>query len=73
MIFLCSLFLVLIYIVSMVYIAIICDKKCVELNILTLFLIMCPVLNSLLSLYFLNKQAHYKESLERIFNGTKRN
>lgn len=62
--------LVFLYLASTAYVAIICDKRCVKLNTLTLFLVMCPILNSLLSLYFLSE--YYKESLKRMFNGIKR-
>lgn len=43
-------------------------EKRVEANLLTLVIIYCPIINTVLTIYFMNKNSDYKKSIERLFN-----
>ena len=43
-------------------------EKRVKANLLTLVIIYCPIINTVLTIYFMNKNADYKKSIEKLFN-----
>lgn len=43
-------------------------EKRVKTNLLTLVIIYCPIINTVLTIYFMNKNADYKKSIEKLFN-----
>lgn len=43
-------------------------EKHVKVNLLTLVIIYCPIINTVLTIYFMNKNADYKKSIEKLFN-----
>ena len=43
-------------------------EKRVKANLLTLVIIYCPIINTVLMIYFMNKNADYKKSIEKLFN-----
>jgi predicted permease len=43
-------------------------EKHVKVNLLTLVIIYCPIINTVLMIYFMNKNADYKKSIEKLFN-----
>ena len=43
-------------------------EKRVKANLLTLVIIYCPIINTVLTIYFMNKSADYKKSIEKLFN-----
>lgn len=43
-------------------------EKHVKTNLLTLVIIYCPIINTVLTIYFMNKNADYKKSIEKLFN-----
>lgn len=43
-------------------------EKRVKANLLTLVIIYCPIINTVLTIYFMNKNADYKKSTEKLFN-----
>lgn len=62
---LCS---ILIYLASVCYIGCRMDVKRVDVNLLTILILLCPVLNTIFALYFLHKNSDYKKSIEELFN-----
>lgn len=62
---LCS---ILIYLASVCYIDCRMDAKSVDVNLLTILILLCPVLNTIFALYFLHKNSDYKKSIEELFN-----
>lgn len=59
---------IIIYIISMCYLGIRMDAKRVEVNLLTILILLCPILNTVLALYFLHKDSDYKKSIKRLFD-----
>ena len=43
-------------------------EKRVKTNLLTLVIIYCPIINTVLTIYFMNKNADYKKSIKELFN-----
>lgn len=43
-------------------------EKRVKANLLTLVIIYCPIINTVLTIYFMNKNADYKKSIKKLFN-----
>lgn len=43
-------------------------EKRVKANLLTLVIIYCPIINTVLTIYFMNKNTDYKKSIEKLFN-----
>lgn len=43
-------------------------EKRVKANLLTLVIIYCPIINTVLTIYFMNKNVDYKKSIEKLFN-----
>lgn len=43
-------------------------EKRVKANLLTLVIIYCPIINTVPTIYFMNKNADYKKSIEKLFN-----
>lgn len=58
----------LIYLVSVCYIGYRMDVKSVDVNLLTILILLCPVLNTIFALYFLHKNSDYKKSIKKLFN-----
>lgn len=58
----------LIYFVSMGYISVRMDTKRVETNLLTILILLCPLVNTIIALYLLHKNSDYKKSIEKLFN-----
>nr|DAM10284.1 MAG TPA: hypothetical protein [Caudoviricetes sp.] len=63
-----GLFSVAIYLASCVYIGYRMDLKKVEINLLTLLIVICPLINTICALYFVHKNSDYKKSIEKLFN-----
>lgn len=61
-------FSILIYLESVYYIGCRMDAKRVDVNLLTILILLCPVLNTIFALYFLHKNSDYKKSIEELFN-----
>ena len=43
-------------------------EKRVEANLLTLVITYCPIINTLIAIYFMHKKSDYKKSIEKLFN-----
>lgn len=59
---------IIIYIISMCYLGIRMDVKKVEINLLTILILLCPLVNTVFALYFLHKNSDYKQSIKKLFN-----
>ena len=68
MLFFGGLFSIIIYLASCFYISYLMDLKNVEINLLTLFIVLCPLINTICALYFVHKNSDYKKSIEKLFN-----
>lgn len=62
------LFLVALWIISIFALGDICEKKKVPDNCLIWFLIVCPIVNTVLVIYFCYKHNDYKDSLKILFS-----
>lgn len=64
-----GLFILLIfYIFSIFYIEDRRVEKRVEANLLTLVITYCPIINTLIAIYFMHKKSDYKKSIKKLFN-----
>lgn len=63
-----GLLLFLVWLITMILLVDICETKNVEINILTMFICFCPVINTVVYIYLISKDAHYKNSLKQLFN-----
>ena len=43
-------------------------EKRVKANLLTLVITYCPIINTLIAIYFMHKNSDYKKSIEKLFN-----
>ena len=66
--FIGGLFSVIFYLISVAYIGNRMDDKRAEVNLLTILILLCPIINTILALYFLNKNSNYKQSIKRLFD-----
>lgn len=66
--FFIGIFSIIIYLISICYIGARMDAKGVEVNLLTISILLCPILNTICALYFLHKNSDYKKSIEKLFN-----
>lgn len=66
--FIGGLVCIVIYLASCCYISYLMDLKNVEINLLTLFIVLCPLINTICALYFIHKNSDYKKSIEKLFN-----
>lgn len=66
--FFIGIFSIIIYLISICYIDARMDAKGVEVNLLTISILLCPILNTICALYFLHKNSDYKKSIEKLFN-----
>lgn len=66
--FIGGLFSMIFYLISLGYIGARMDAKRVEVNLLTILILLCPILNTVLALYFLHKDSDYKKSIKRLFD-----
>lgn len=60
--------LFILYIFSIFYMEDRRVEKRVEANLLTLVIIYCPIINTVLTIYFMHKNSDYKKSIEKLFN-----
>lgn len=63
-----GLICIVIYLASCLYISYRMDLKKVEINLLTLLILLCPLINTICVLYLLHKNSDYKKSIEKLFN-----
>lgn len=63
-----SFVLLCFYIFSIFYIEDRKDQKHVETNLLILVITYCPIVNSILTIYFIHKNSDYKKSIKKLFN-----
>lgn len=66
--FFIGIFSIIIYLISIYYIGARMDAKGVEVNLLTISILLCPILNTICALYFLHKNSDYKKSIKKLFN-----
>mgnify|MGYP007099469989 CR=1 FL=1 len=66
--FFIGIFSIIIYLISICYIGARMDAKGVEVNLLTISILLCPILNTICALYFLHKNSDYKKSIKKLFN-----
>ena len=66
--FIGGLFSVIFYLISVAYIGNRMDDKRAEVNLLTILILLCPIINTIIALYFLNKNSNYKQSIKRLFD-----
>lgn len=59
---------IVIYLASCFCICYRMDLKKVEINLLTLVITYCPIINTLIAIYFMHKNSDYKKSIEKLFN-----
>lgn len=59
---------IVIYLASCFYISYRMDLKKVEINLLTLLIVICPLINTICALYLVHKNSDYKKSIEKLFN-----
>lgn len=62
------LFLVALWITSVFALLDVCEQKKVPDNCLIWFLIVCPIVNTILVIYFCYKHNNYKDSLKILFS-----
>ena len=43
-------------------------EKRVKANLLTLVITYCPIINTLIAIYFMHKKSDYKKSIKKLFN-----
>ena len=63
-----SFILLILYIFSILYMEDRREEKRVEANLLTLVISFCPIVNTILAIYFIHKNSDYKKSIEKLFN-----
>lgn len=59
---------IILYIFSIFYMEDRREEKRVEANLLTLVISFCPIVNTILTIYFMHKNSDYKKSIEKLFN-----
>lgn len=59
---------IVIYLASCFCISYRMDLKKVEINLLTLLIVICPLINTICALYLVHKNSDYKKSIEKLFN-----
>lgn len=59
---------VILYIFSVFYMEDRREEKRVKANLLTLVISFCPIVNTILAIYFMHKNSDYKKSIEKLFN-----
>lgn len=62
-----GLCIIMLYLCSILYMVHICEIRNVPINILIVFFMFAPIVNTILSIYFGLKTDNYKESLIRLF------
>ena len=63
-----SFILLILYIFSIFYMEDRREEKRVEANLLTLVISFCPIVNTLIAIYFMHKKSDHKKSIEKLFN-----
>ena len=63
-----GLICIVIYLASCFYISYRMDLKKVEINLLTLLIVFCPLINTICALYLIHKNSDYKKSIRELFN-----
>lgn len=66
--FIIGLICIVIYLASCFYISYRMDLKKVEINLLTILILMCPLVNTMCALYLIHKNSDYKKSIRELFN-----
>lgn len=61
-------FSIVIYLVSCIYMGYRMDLKNIEINLLTILILMCPLVNTMFALYLIHKNSDYKKSIRELFN-----
>lgn len=59
---------IILYIFSIFYMEDRREEKRVEANLLTIVISFCPIVNTILAIYFMHKNSDYKKSIEKLFN-----
>lgn len=59
---------IIIYLISVCYIGVRIDNRKVEVNLLIILILLCPLVNTIFALYFLHKNSDYKQSIKELFN-----
>ena len=60
--------LLVFYLFSIFYIEDRREEKRVEVNLLTLVISFCPIVNIIFAIYFMHKKSDYKKSIKKLFN-----
>lgn len=60
--------LFILYIFSIRYMEDRRERNRVEVNLLTLVISFCPIVNTIFAIYFMHKKSDYKKSIEKLFN-----
>lgn len=63
-----SFVLLILYLFSIFYIEDRRVEKRVEANLLTIVIAFCPIINTVLTIYFMHKKSDYKKSIKKLFN-----
>lgn len=63
-----SFILIILYLFSIFYIEDCRVEKRVEVNLLTLVISFCPIINTLIAIYLMHKKSDYKKSIKKLFN-----
>ena len=63
-----SFILLIFYLFSIFYIEDRREGNRVEVNLLTLVISFCPIVNTIFAIYFMHKNSDYKKSIEKLFN-----
>lgn len=59
---------IIIYLASLCYLSVRTDTKKVEINLLIILILFCPLVNTIIALYLLHKNSDYKKSIKKLFN-----
>ena len=59
---------IVIYLASVFYLCVRIDNKQVETNLLIILILLCPIINTLVTAYLLHKNSDYKKSIKKLFN-----
>ncbi len=63
-----GLICIVIYFTSIFYLCARIDTKEIEINLLIILILVCPILNTICTLYLVHKDSDYKKSIKKLFN-----
>lgn len=63
-----GLICIVIYFTSIFYLCVRIDIKGIEINLLIILILLCPILNTICTLYLVHKKSDYKKSIKELFN-----